>query len=100
MVVIQPSAALDCADCVREVAGGGGGGAPLVLVPPALADTALLRLLEPYRRYRLWRLSLEGVGHPARAWGGFADGAAAAAFNKRMAHVPTEFCCRWGGGGG
>ena len=45
----------------------------------------------------MWRLSFDGVGSPQRAFGGFADGPASAAFDKRMAHVTTDFCCRWVG---
>lgn len=95
VLVIAPSAALDCADCVKEEAAGPDG-APRLLVPPRLNDAQLLRLLEPYRRYRVWRLSFEGVGDTARAFAGFASTEAATAFDRRMEHITTDFCCRQG----
>ena len=103
MLVIRPSAELECSDCVKEVKGeqqaaeqkgGGQGSPPVLLVPPALTDAQLLPLLEPYRRYRVWRLSFEGVGATRRAYGGFNDTAAAVAFDKRVAYMTTNFCCR------
>lgn len=66
----------------------------VVLVPPALKDGQLLPLLAPYQRFRVWRLSLDGVGAPSRAFGGFAQQAAAAAFDRRMERVLTTWCCR------
>lgn len=99
MLVIQPSAALGCTDCVREEAAGLDG-APRLLVPPGLHDAQLLRLLGPYRRYRLWRLSFEGVGAAERAYAGFSSAEAAGAFDRRMAHITTDFCCRRGRGWG
>ncbi|KAL4447412.1 hypothetical protein ABPG75_004631 [Micractinium tetrahymenae] len=93
VLIIQPSATLDCADCEREEPAGPDGSLR-VLVPPSLHDTQLLRLLEPYRRHRVWRLSFEGVGATARAFAGFSDREAAAAFDRRMAHITTDFCCR------
>ena len=50
VLLIQPSAALDCGDCVREEAPATPGGPPRLLVPPALRDDLLLPLLEPYRK--------------------------------------------------
>lgn len=93
VVVIRPSAALACTDCVREEAGRGGG-PPVVLVPPGLTDAQLLPLLAPYKRYRVWRLSFEGVGGVARAYGGFASQEAAHRFDQRMERITTTFCCR------
>ena len=92
VLIIQPSAALDCSDCVKE--GAGQGGARVLLVPPALPDAQLLPLLEKYRSYRVWRLNFAGVGATKRAYGGFGDAAAAAAFDRRVDHMTTEFCCR------
>lgn len=88
VLIIQPSAALDCSDCVKEGAG------QVLLVPPALPDAQLLPLLEKYRSYRVWRLNFAGVGATKRAYGGFGDAAAAAAFDRRVDHMTTEFCCR------
>ncbi|KAL4427446.1 hypothetical protein ABPG77_000735 [Micractinium sp. CCAP 211/92] len=93
VLLIEPSAALACTDCVREEAAGPDG-TPRLLVPPSLHDAQLLRLLEPYRRYRVWRLSFEGLGSTARAFAGFSSAEAAAAFDRRMAHITTDFCCR------
>ena len=93
VLVVRPSAALSCSDCVQEAAGADG--TPILEVPPGLTDAQLLPLLEPYRRYRVWRLSLEAVGTQARAFGGFADAAAAAAFDERMERMTSEWCCRW-----
>lgn len=95
VLLIEPSAALACTDCVREEAAGPDG-TPRLLVPPSLHDAQLLRLLEPYRRYRVWRLSFEGLGSTARAFAGFSSADAAAAFDLRMAHITTDFCCRQG----
>ena len=105
VLIIRPSAELECRDCVKEVKGeqqeqgqqqqgGGQGSPPVLLVPPGLTDAALLPLLEPYRWYRVWRLSFEGVGATARAYGGFNDTVAAVAFDKRVAYMTTNFCCR------
>lgn len=66
----------------------------MLLVPPALKDAQLLPLLAPYQRFRVWRLSLEGLGAPARAFGGFAQAAAAVAFDRRMDRILTTWCCR------
>lgn len=93
VLVIRPSAALACSDCVQEAAGADG--TPVLEVPPGLTDAQLLPLLEPYRRYRVWRLSLEAVGGPQRAFGGFADAAAAAGFDQRMERITGQWCCRW-----
>lgn len=80
MLVIKPSAALGCKACVEEVkaaspgpggSGGSGNGTTTLLVPYGLRDSELLPLLEPYRRFRVWRLSLEGAGSPAEAFAGF-----------------------------
>ena len=92
MLTIQPSAALDCSDCVREQAGADGG--MVLLVPPHLRDTQLLPLLEKYKQYRVWRLSFEGVGSTQRAYAGFADAAAAQQFDRRVEYMTTTFCCR------
>lgn len=98
MLVIQPSAQLQCRDCVKEVEPATTSGSPpRLLVPPALTDAQLLPLLEPYQRYRVWRFSFEGVGSTARAYGGFADLKAAQLFDKRMEHITTNFCCRFVG---
>lgn len=94
VLTIQPSAELGCSDCVKERPAGGAGGAPLLLVPPGLSDEQLLPLLAPYARYRVWRLSFEGVGGAARTYRGFAEPATAEAFNRRMEHMTTNFCCR------
>lgn len=79
---------------------GAGGDPPVVLVPPALTDAQLLPLLAPYQQYRMWRLSLDGVGSARRAFGGLANATAAAQLDKRMSHIPTDWCCRWVGLGG
>ncbi|KAL4457956.1 hypothetical protein ABPG75_012821 [Micractinium tetrahymenae] len=92
ILTIRPSAALDCTDCVREEKGPDG--ATVLLVPPALKDAQLLPLLAPYQRFRVWRLSLERVGAPVRAFGGFAEAAASEAFDRRMERVLTTWCCR------
>lgn len=50
VLTIQPSAELDCTDCVKEAEGGAAGGGPLLLVPPMLTDAQLLPLLQQYRK--------------------------------------------------
>lgn len=92
--MIRPSAALSCRDCAREAAPDNPGGPPVLLVPPGLTDAQLLPLLEPYKRYRVWRLSFAGVGATARAYGGFASLEAARRFDQRMERITTDFCCR------
>ncbi|KAI3429328.1 hypothetical protein D9Q98_005423 [Chlorella vulgaris] len=92
LLIIQPSAALQCTDCVKEEPGEGG--IMLLMVPPALPDAQLLPLLEPYSSYRVWRFSFAGVGSTQRAYGGFSDAAAAQAFDQRMEWMTTDFCCR------
>lgn len=92
-LIIRPSATLDCKDCVKEQAGAGGE-PTVLLVPPGLPDAQLLPLLEPYKKYRVWRLSFEGVGAAERAYGGFADVATAKRFDQRMERMTTTFCCR------
>lgn len=90
---MRPSAAVDCAACVQELPAAGG--APAVAqLPPGLTFEAALRLLEPFRRYRVWRLDLAGVGSWERAFSGFEDRQKAAAFDTRIAHITTEWCCR------
>ena len=69
VLVVRPSAALECDDCVRELPAKDGG-PPTLLVPPGLRDTALLPLLEPYKRYRVWKLVFDDVGSTAMAYGG------------------------------
>jgi hypothetical protein len=101
VLTIRPSAELACTDCVKELAAEGGGSGPVLLVPPGLTDAALLRVLgERYTRYRVWRLSFAGVGSFRRAFNGFANRTAAVEFDKRMEHINTFFCCRWGAGNG
>ncbi|KAL4425402.1 hypothetical protein ABPG75_009418 [Micractinium tetrahymenae] len=98
VLTIQPSAELTCCDCVKEQPAGAPSGGPLLLIPPELTDAQLLPLLAPYtQKYRVWRLSFEGVGGARRAFRGFADPAAAQAFNRRMEHMTTNFCCRRAG---
>ncbi|PSC75627.1 Histone H2A [Micractinium conductrix] len=92
VLTIQPSAALTCTDCVQEERGADG--QTVLLVPPALRDGALLPLLQPYRRYRVWRLSFAGVGSAQRAFGGFGKPSRAAAFDRRMDRILTTWCCR------
>ncbi|PSC76256.1 glycosyltransferase family 77 isoform A [Micractinium conductrix] len=94
VLTIQPSAELDCTDCVKEAEGGAAGGGPLLLVPPMLTDAQLLPLLQQYRKYRVWRLSFAGVGTTQRAYAGFAKAEEAEAFNRRIEHITTNFCCR------
>lgn len=94
VLVIQPSAALKCSDCVQEVAEKPPGVSMVLLVPPALTDAQLLPLLAPYEKFKVWRLSFEGVGDVARAYAGFQDSTEAQQFNTRMEHIPTNFCCR------
>lgn len=96
MLTLRPSAALACADCVQL--GEAADGSPVLDIAPGLTDAQLLPLLEPYRRYRVWRLSMHGVGAPQRAFGGFADPAAAANFDARMERITGEWCCRWAPG--
>lgn len=91
--MLRPSAALDCADCVREEPGQGGT-PPTLLLPPGLRFERAMELLQPYQRYRVWRLSLGGVGSVQRAFGGFADAGEAQRFDKRMQHITTDWCCR------
>lgn len=71
VLVIRPSTSLRCADCGEEQAAKEGG-ATVLLVPAGLRDQQLLSLLEPYSKYRVWRLSFGGVETPAQAFGGFA----------------------------
>ncbi|KAI7844886.1 hypothetical protein COHA_001538 [Chlorella ohadii] len=92
VLTLRPSAALTCTDCVQL--GKLSDGSPVLDVPPGLTDAQLLPLLEPYRRYRVWRLSMDSVGSPQRALGGFADAAAAANFDARMERITGEWCCR------
>jgi hypothetical protein len=94
VLIIQPSASLECAACVEEAAAADG--TLLLRVPPALRDDALLPLLEPYSSYRVWRLSLAGVGSARRAFGGFASREAASQLDARVEWMTTEFCCRCG----
>lgn len=91
--MLRPSAALDCADCVREEPGQGGG-PPTLLLPPGLRFERAMKLLQPYARYRVWRLSLGGVGSAKRAFGGFDDPGAADRFDKRVQHITADWCCR------
>lgn len=92
VLTLRPSAALTCSDCVQL--GKAADGSPVLDIPPSLTDFQLLPLLEPYRRYRVWRLSMDSVGSPQRAFGGFADAAAAANFDARMERITGEWCCR------
>ncbi|PRW61069.1 hypothetical protein C2E21_0568 [Chlorella sorokiniana] len=92
VLTLRPSAALTCTDCVQL--GKATDGSPVLEVPPSLTDAQLLPLLEPYRRYRVWKLSMDSVGSPQRAFGGFADAAAAANFDGRMERITGEWCCR------
>ncbi|EFN56520.1 hypothetical protein CHLNCDRAFT_144132 [Chlorella variabilis] len=92
VLIILPSAALHCRDCVKEQKGLDG--KTVLLVPPALRSGELLPLLEPYRHYRVWRLNFSGVGSTQRAYSGFSDQAAAEAFDRRMAAITTTWCCR------
>lgn len=94
VLIIQPSASLECDACVEEASAADG--TLLLRVPPGLRDAALLPLLEPYSAYRVWRLSLAGVGAPSRAFGGFADPEAARQLDSRVDWMTTEFCCRFG----
>lgn len=66
----------------------------VVLVPPSLRSEELLPLLDPYRSYRVWRLTFGGVGSAQRAYSGFSRGEEARAFDRRMAHITTSWCCR------
>ncbi|GAB4815828.1 hypothetical protein N2152v2_002874 [Parachlorella kessleri] len=93
VLVIKPSFKLGCADCVREEKLADGS-LNQVLVPTGLNDHQLLALLEPYRRFRVWRISMRGVRGPNEAYAGFACAGAAREFDKRMDHITTEWCCR------
>ncbi|GAB4816673.1 hypothetical protein N2152v2_003719 [Parachlorella kessleri] len=93
VLVIQPSAALGCTDCTREERRPDG--QLVLLVPPGLRAKYLVRLLEPYYKYRVWRLSFEGVTQPSEAYAGFACAGVAKKFDRRMEHVTSYWCCRW-----
>jgi hypothetical protein len=92
VLIIMPSASLQCTNCVKEQKGPDG--KTVLLVPPALRSGELLPLLAPYRSHRVWRLSFSGVGSTRRAYAGFSSRADAAAFDRRVSRVMTTWCCR------
>lgn len=98
---VQPSPSVAWPGCRSggSVAGcsmeqGDAGGGKLVLVPMGLTDKELLAVLEPFKKYRVWRLRF-GDAPPLRAYAGFACKADAEAFDQRMGEVAGEWCCRF-----
>ncbi|GAB4816841.1 hypothetical protein N2152v2_003887 [Parachlorella kessleri] len=94
VLVIRPTAELQCRDCVEEEKEKLPDGATLLRVPSKLRDKQLLPLLEPYTRYRVWRLQFEGVTEAKQAFGGFQCAKAAWRFDRRIKHLSFSWCCR------
>ena len=78
VVTIRPSAKVPwpgCAGgvgvpgCAQEIEEAGTG--KVVLIPLGLTDKDLLPILEPYKKYRVWRVSFKGVETPVQAYVGF-----------------------------
>ena len=78
VVTIRPSAEVPwpgCANgvgvpgCAQETEEAGTG--KVVLIPLGLTDKDLLPILEPYKKYRVWRVNFKGVEKPIQAYAGF-----------------------------